>query len=209
MHQKIAALALALGMLLCGCKAAKETDGAQQALDFRSRLLNGGCSFQAELTADYGTFVQEFSLACEYSAQEGTRMCIQAPESLAGICAEVSKDGAKLVFDGTEAAFGDLAGRKVSAMAAPQILASAWAESYISLTGKEDGALRVTYLSGYDEDELTIDTWFSDGAPVRAEIACGGRTVLQAKITDFIIQEADYEDTQTNLGGYFAGQSGA
>ena len=81
---------------------------------------------------------------------------------------------------------------------------------YISLIGTEDGALHVTYLLGYDEDELTIDTWLKDGAPEYAQITCGGQTVLQAVLTDFTIQEAktDHENTQKNMGGYLVGQSG-
>ena len=196
--------------MLCACAEKTEQNAAQQALDLRQKLLGGICSFQAELTADYGEYVSEFSVSCVHSAKDGTEMTISAPQTLAGLRAQADKTGAKLVFEDTEAAFGTLTKLKLSPMAAPQLLAQAWESGYISLTGTEDGALHVTYLLGYDEDELTIDTWLKNGMPAYAEIACGGQTVLQAVLTDFTIQEAktDHENTQTDLGGYLAGQSG-
>lgn len=207
---KLAALTIGLTLALCACAGKTEQNAAQQALNLRQKLLNGTCSFQAELTADYGEYVSEFSAACMHSAEDGTTMTILAPQTLAGLTAQADKTGARIVFEDTEAAFGTLTKLKLSPMAAPQLLAQAWESGYISLTGTEDGALHVTYLLGYDEDELTIDTWLKNGAPEYAEIACGGQTVLQAVLTDFTIQEAktNHEDTQKDLGGYLVGQSG-
>ena len=210
MQFKLAALTFGLTLALCACAGKAERNTAQRALDLRQKLLSGTCSFQAELTADYGEYVSEFSVSCVHNAEDGTTMTIHAPQTLAGLRAQVDKTGAKLVFEDTEAAFGTLTNLKLSPMAAPQLLAQAWESGYISLIGTEDGALHVTYLLGYDEDELTIDTWLKDGAPEYAQIACGGQTVLQAVLTDFTIQEAktDYENTQKNMGGYLVGQSG-
>ena len=204
---KIAAIALALGMLLCGCGAAERTDGAQMALNFRQKLLSGTCSFRAELRAEYEDTVSCFTLACMHSAEAGTSMTIIQPETLAGITAQVTGEEAKIVFEDTQAAFGSLQGLGASPMTAPQILANAWESGYIALTGMEDDMLRVTYLLGYDEEELTIDTWFLAGGPVRAEISSGGQKIIDAQIADFTIQEAktDNEITQTDLGGYLPG----
>ena len=62
-----------------------------------------------------------------------------------------------------------------------------WAEGYIDAAGKEDAYLRVTYLDGYGDRELTVDTWFlaESGWPVRAEIASNGETLLKLELTNF------------------------
>lgn len=208
------AVGLALCGLLCGCAAERTADGAQQALDFRQKMLGGACSFQAKITADYEDYVCEFSLFCTHSPDGGTDMTILTPETLEGLRAHAGGDGMKVVFEDTEAAFGSLAGRSLSPMAAVQMAASAWESGYISLTGTEEGLVHVTYLLGYDDDELTVDTWLDKGAPVRAELAADGRTFLYLRLTDFTftdaVRKAETEDeiTQTDVGGYFAGQSG-
>ena len=211
MHRKLAGLLLALGVMLCACSAEKQADGTQQALEFRQKMLAGDCSFQAEITADFDTYAAQFALSCRHRGGEGTDMTITAPETLSGLCAQVDRSGAKIVFADTQASFGPLRGQKVSPMAAPQQMAQAWETGYIAAAGMEDGALRVTYLCGYDEDEVTVDTWFMDGAPIRAEISCDGELTIAMQVTDFTIRKAeiDNERTQADLGGYLAGQSGA
>ena len=63
MRKKLTALLLALPALLCACagKPAKQ-DLAQPALDFRQALLENGCSFEAEITADFEDYVYSFTL---------------------------------------------------------------------------------------------------------------------------------------------------
>ena len=85
---------------------------------------------------------------------------------------------------------------------APELLAEAWETGYIQYTGLEDGLLHVTYLCGYDEDEYRADTWFQNGAPVRAELSCDGYVAVQIDVTDFNLRKAETnnESTQTNMG---------
>ena len=196
--------------MLCGCGAKNQSDGAQMALNFRQRLLAGTCSFQAALRAEYEDTVSCFAVTCTHSAEAGTSMTIVEPETLAGITAQVTGKEAKIVFEDTQAAFGSIQGLGASPMTAPQLLANAWEAGYIALTGMEDDMLRVKYLLGYVEEELTVDTWFLAGGPVHAEISSDGQKIIDAAITDFTIQEAvaEHENTQTDLGGYLAGQSG-
>ena len=201
LRNKLAVLFLAIPALLCAC-AGKQADPAQQALDFRQALLENGCSFEAEITADFEDYVCSFTLLCEDSPDGGMQMRILAPETLAGISARVEGEQAKLVFDDTEAAFGTLSEPGISPMAAPARLAQAWRSGYIRFSGAEDGTLHVTYLCGYGEDEIRVDTWFSDSAPMRAELSCDGHTTVQIDVTDFKLRKAETnnESTQKNMG---------
>ena len=111
LRKKLTALLLALPALLCACagKPAKQ-DLAQPALDFRQALLENGCSFEAEITADFEDYVYSFTLSCEEDSDDSMQMRILAPDTLAGITAQIEGERAKLVFGDTEAAFGTLPG---------------------------------------------------------------------------------------------------
>ena len=202
LRKKLAVLALMLGAMLCACNGQENTDPAQQALAFRQDVMLNTCSFAAEISADFGDTVCRFTLSCVHTPGNGTQMTITAPETLAGLTATASEEGAKLVFDGAEAAFGTLEGLGLSPMTAPELLAEAWEAGYIQYTGLEDGLLHVTYLGGYDEDEYRADTWFRNGAPVRAELSCDGYVAVQIDVTDFNLRKAETnnESTQTNMG---------
>ena len=203
LRKKLTALLLALPALLCACagKPAKQ-DLAQPALDFRQALLENGCSFEAEITADFEDYVYSFTLSCEEDSDGSMQMRILAPDTLAGITAQIEGERAKLVFDGAETAFGTLEGLGLSPMTAPELLAEAWETGYIQYTGLEERFLHVTYLCGYDEDEYRADTWFQNGAPVRAELSCDGYVAVQIDVTDFNLRKAETnnESTQTNMG---------
>lgn len=159
----------------------------QQALDFRTQLLNAeAVRFRADVTADYEDHVYTFSLDCSYS-DGAAAVTVSEPQTLAGITAEVSEDGTKIQFGDTAVDFGTLAGGRLAPMAAGYLLGKSWTGEYISAAGEENGRLRMTVLSGYGDDELTVDTWFSPdtGVPEYCEISYEGRKVLSAVLSDF------------------------
>ena len=173
-----------LCLLLTGC-AGKQSRSDQEALDFRTALLNqAGCSFTARLQADYGEKVYAFSMDCQWS-EEQTRLMVTEPASIAGIAAVVSEDGTQLAFDGVELDFGELANGYVSPVTVPWLLAQCWMGEYIAWTGADGDQTRVTYLRGYEDKELTVDTWFSDGIPAYAEISYDGARCITAELMHF------------------------
>ena len=175
--KKILSLLLASALwLLCGC--AREDSEMQRALDFRTALLqSGGCAFTAEVTADYGEQVYRFTMDCTWSPDGGAALTLTAPQTLEGIRAEVSADGARVVYEDTAVGFESLAGGRLAPMALPYLLGSGWYEGYISACGMENGLLRMTCLEGYEEEELAVDTWLDtqSGQPCRCEISYQGR----------------------------------
>jgi hypothetical protein len=176
---------MTLCLTLSACQRTENL--TQPALDLRAAVLERGCSFTAEITADFGDTTCEFSAECRYSPDGTTEVTILAPETISGISATVADDGATLEFDGLLLDLGTLAGGHVAPLTAPAILAQCWAGEYISTVGAEGDDCLVTYLRGYDNDELTVLTRLSgeSGVPISGEVAYQGSTVLFVTITDF------------------------
>ena len=171
-------------MVFSGCGKGKEP--TQQALDFRTGLLGTeGCSFTAKIRADYGEKLYDFTLEAVCS-QEETRLTVCEPKEIAGISAVVTKNGAKLEFDGAELDFGKLANGYISPVSVPWLLAQCWMGEYISMAGSDGDLYRVTYLRGYEDEEVTVDTWFAEnGVPVYGEVFYDGVRCITVEIEDF------------------------
>lgn len=181
-RRKIAFVMLML-VMLTGCRKEEPT---QRAVDLRTALLSAqGCSFTAHIRADYGEKVYDFSLDADY-ASDKTTLTVTAPKEIAGISAVTDKDGTSLQFDGAELAMGKLANGLVSPILVPWILGQCWTGEYISCAGKDAELYRVTYLKGYDEEELQVDTWLDeDDIPVYAEIFYGDTRCITVQIENF------------------------
>ena len=179
---------MTLCLLLTGCAGADKT--MQPALDLRAALLDaGGCTFTADVTADFGETTCSFTANCTYTPEK-TRVEICSPDVLAGIAATITDDGASIEFDGVVLELGQLAGGNLAPLAAPHILAACWAGEYIRSAGHEADGTRVTYLRGYEEEELTVETLLlDDGVPSSADISYGGTAAVSAAITDFTYQK--------------------
>lgn len=180
-----------LSVLFCLCLTACNRNSVdrsmQQAIDFRTALMSaGGCAFQADVSADFGEKVYDFTVQCRYMQDEKAVLTVTKPEIIAGIEATVSADGARITFDGTELDFGHLANGRVAPMAVPWLLGRAWSSEYIHAAGKDGETVVVTYLMGYNEDEITIETWFdAAGTPVRCDISHDRQRCLAITISDF------------------------
>ena len=173
-----------LCLLLAGCTEGKDT--LSHAVEFRAALVQaGGCSFQAEITADFGETVESFTVSCEAQADGETNLTILEPETLAGITATVTQVGGKITYDGMMLDFGLLADESLAPAAAPSLMVACWSGEYISSAGNEDAYYRASYEKGYDEDVLKVDTWFENGLPIYAEVCYNDARILQLKITDF------------------------
>ena len=172
-------------LVLAGC--GKGEAPKQAALDLRTALLEaGGCTFTAEITADLGNRVYDFSVSCDYDAGNRVKVQVVEPKEIAGINAVVSGNGAAVEFEDMALDFGTMAGGNVSAMEAPWLLAECWSGAYISAAGADGELYRITYLHGYDEKELVVDTWLdSAGNPIRSEVAYDGGRCLSLVLTQF------------------------
>lgn len=148
----------------------------------------GGCSFRAELTADYGDYVVPFTLDCETEVNGPTHFTVAAPETLAGITAAVDETGGTVTYDGLMMDFGLLANGRLAPAAGPAVVAYCWSSAYLAAGGEEDGRFRATYEKDYEEKMLKVDTWFENGIPIYAEVCYNGQRILNLTISEFSLK---------------------
>lgn len=133
-----AVLMMCLCLLLGGCGG--RSQGVSPAIAFRASLVQaGGCSFRAELTADYGDYVVPFALDCKTEVNGQTHFTVAAPETLAGITAAVDETGGTVTYDGLMMDFGLLANGRLAPAAGPAVVAYCWSSAYLAAGGEEDG----------------------------------------------------------------------
>ena len=182
---KILAVILSL-FLLTGCTGKDEE--LERAMSLRTRLLSSCCSFDAEITADYGNSIQTFRVYCEGNAQGDLGFSVTAPESISGITGRIEKGEGKLSFQDTALAFPLLAEEQLSPVSSPWIFWNTLRGGYLTAAGMEDDLLRLTIDESYEEDTMTVDIWLDENdSPIRAEIFYDGRRILTLTIENFQI----------------------
>lgn len=173
-----------LCLLLSGCSS--EESVVAGAIEFRAALVQaGGCSFQAEIQADFGQTVETFAVDCQADSDGNTELTVLEPETLKDITAKVNADSGMVTYDGMAMEFGVLADGNVIPAAAPALVVRCWSSEYIASAGTEDGLYRVTYEKDYEEKMLTVDTWFKNDIPISAEVCYNGQRVLKLTITEY------------------------
>lgn len=184
MRRSFAAVFAAALILLTGCSA--EHDAMQKTLDFRQDLLSaGGCSYIADVTADYGEYLYEFTLQCTYRDGYG-ELTVLKPDLISGIRGRCSGDAATVSFDGAILEYGDLSEGNLAPLSVPWLFGSAWQSDEILFASNDEKNTRATIQKGYDEDKLILDTWFADGIPTAGEVrGTDGRRVLTVQFRDF------------------------
>lgn len=179
------ALALLVVMLTgCGAKDAE----LDRAMALRAKLLGACCSFDAEITADYGSSIQTFRVYCEGNTQGDLGFLVTAPESISGITGRIESGEGKISFQDTALAFPLLAEEQLSPASSPWIFWNTLRGGYLTAAGMEDDLLRLTIDESYEEDALTVDIWLDESDnPIRAEILYDGRRILTLTIENFQI----------------------
>lgn len=184
--KKIGALILVV-FLLAGCSNAKSY--IDRALQLRTRLYQSqGCSFTAEITADYGDQLYQFTLACQGDARGDLAFTVVAPETIAGIAGHISQQGGKLTFDDAALEFPLMADDQLTPVSAPWLLIKTLRGGHLTSAGMEGELLRLAVDDSYEEDALHLDIWLDDAdRPVQADIYYDERRILSLAIEDFQI----------------------
>ena len=174
-------------LLLAGCsKVPKELE---RGMTLRSKLLAAqSCSFEAEITADYGDKLHTFVMRCKVDSDGDISFSVTEPETIAGITGTISDEGGQLTFADTALHFELLADEQLSPVSAPWILMKTLRSGYLTSACEEEGRIRLTIDDSYEEDALQLDIWL-DGQdlPLRGEILYDGRRILSLSIKKFTI----------------------
>lgn len=173
-------------LLLIGCSA-DDTD-MNRALALREQLLISSCSFDTQITVDYGDAIYTFGMYCNSDPQGNVSFSVTDPATLCGISGMLTANGGRLIFDETALAFPMLAEGEVSPVSTPWLFLTALRSGYISSVGMEDALLRLTVNDTYAEDSLQLDIWLdATNVPQYAQITWRGRRVLSMQVSSFSI----------------------
>ncbi len=184
MWVKLSALFLCASLFLFGCKASE--DCLDKGISFRNRLLeSNGCSFQSEITADYGERVYQFSMACRADKDGNVTFEVQAPESISGICGKITGQSSAITFDDQILAFQSLTDDQITPVNAPWILLKTLRSGYIRSCAEEDGGFALVIDDSYAENALRLNISFEENVPEQCEIFWKGRRILTVAIEAF------------------------
>ncbi len=155
-------------------------------MELRTKLLERGCSFTAQIEAHPDDGTAEFTLACVCLPDGNVTLEVTEPESIAGITATVEPGARTAQFDDVGLEFGLLADGQLAPMAIPQILYGAWTQDYIREAGADEDRLSAVYLSGWGDRELTVEQWLTKGGtPLGADLWFGTKNAASVWIRDF------------------------
>lgn len=170
--------------LFCGC--GKEDSHLSQGIAFRSKLVErGGCSFQAEITADYGSDILRFCLKCEADGQGNVGFTLTEPETLSGISGSIREGGGEITYDGMIVDFGLLLQDAVAPAAAPAILINSWISGYILWGGKDGDTYQMCCEQVTEGRTLEVESFFKNELPFYAEVCYNGSRIMEIQINDF------------------------
>ena len=174
--------------LLFGCSG--ENFEMSRGIALREKLLScTTCSFEAEITADFGDTTYSFIMECQGNADGSLTFTVQKPDTISGISGVLSGKGGKITFDEDRCvAFPMLAEGEITPVSGPWVLYTALRSGYILACGMEGDLLRMTLNDTYEEEALQLDVWLdSEDRPTIAEILWNGRRVLTIRVTAFQI----------------------
>lgn len=155
-------------------------------MGLRAKMLSGGCTFDAEITADYGAQTDTFGVSCQMDSGGSVAFAVTAPEAIAGITGTLSQAGGKLTFDGSALAVPLLADGELSPVSAPWILTQTLRSGYLTACGREGTLLRAEIDDSYEADALHLDVWLTaENIPCQADILWKNRRILSLTIKNF------------------------
>ena len=174
--------------LLSACVSAcgNRVDDLAPMMQLRQDLAKAdGCSFLAEITADYGDRIYNFTLKCTTNATGDAYFEVMKPESIAGISGRVSPIGGKLEFDDQVLLFSGLTQGQITPVIAPWLMIKAITGGYISAVNND---MVVTINDTFSGDELlTLLTLQENARPSYCELFYKNRRILSLHISDFCI----------------------
>ena len=171
--------------ILAGCSGSE--DNMDRALTFRQDLLQReGCSFDCELTADYGELLYQFTLGCNADNKGNITFTVLSPESISGITGSISTTGGNIRFDDTLLGFPILSEELPTPLSAPWLFMTGLRSGYIRTSDYDNGQMSLTIADTYEDDSILMNIQFNEkDYPVSCEFIWKGRRILSMTITSF------------------------
>ena len=185
---KLAAVMIVFVCILSGCT--KEDHLLDQATNLRKAIIAAdSCSFHAVITADYGDELYTFQMDCTVDSSNNLSFTVMDPDTISGICGNISQDGAALTFEEMVLAFPVLADGQISPVSAPWVFINTLKGGYLTGCSREENGTCIYIDDSFEENPLHLQI-YTDAmmTPTYAEIIWEGQRILSVEIRDFIIQ---------------------
>lgn len=178
------AVCLICVLFLSGCS--KNTE-MEQALALRQQVLSSeGVSFLANITADYGDEIYNFSLDCFFDTFGNMTFSVTSPASIAGITGKISNDRGALTFDKEVLVFDLMTDDELSPVSFPWILMRSLRSGYLAACGRAGDYNQLILDDSYEDDALQISMLIdSGGIPRNADIIWKNRRISAVSIESF------------------------
>lgn len=156
-------------------------------MELRQNLQRSkGCTFQAQITADYKEELYQFQLECSSDELGNVTFTVISPETIAGISGRIDDAGGKLTFDDKMLAFPVLAEGLITPVSAPWVFIKTLRSGYITSAGSDGEDIHATINDSFEEQALQLDFWFDgENVPKRCEIIWQGRRILSMNVEEF------------------------
>ena len=193
MRRSLAMCVLMMIPLLTACGGGAGSGSEELALTIRGEYLSaGGCTAQAEITADYGQRVYTYTVQLDVEGEE-TALTVTAPEMVAGVRARCAGGESWLEYDGAVLETGPLTPDGLSPLGGAAALWEAARSGFMDSCTMErldqTETLRVLCRSPELEAGEGLETtlWFDadSHALLRGELAWEGRTVIPCILSGF------------------------
>lgn len=179
------AILFAVLLFFSGCRSSDTA--IDPAIKLRNQLLEGsGCSFTAEISADYGDEIYEFTLDCVFDQQGNMNFTVVKPENIESITGKIESSGGSLTFDGSMLAFPVLADDLITPVSSPWFIVNTLRSGYLVACGKAQGGYQIKLDDSFTDHMIRVDVWTdSQLNPLSGEIQWDGRRILTIKIIGY------------------------
>ena len=176
--------ALMITLLLNGCgnaAAGRKLDDMQKTLAAAREI-----SMTADVTANLGEERFSCTLRCA-SSPEGFTVEVLAPETVAGVCARISRDGAAIEYDGLSLGVGGLGPDASPVPALPLLTQALCGGSTMRDWSEREGEQTLYVRESYGTEDTSVSVWYDAQTltPVHAEFQREGITVIRCEIREF------------------------
>ena len=173
-----------LVFLLSGCGNSGTLP--DRALALRDKILESdGCSFQCEITADYGEKQYVFSMDCKTDREGNLVFAVTKPATIHGITGKINTSGGAITFDDKVLAFQTMADGQITPVSAPWLLMKTLRSGYIKGVSEDDDGYQIAIDDSYEEKTFQLNVEVEDNYPECCEIFWEGRRVLTVKVEEF------------------------
>lgn len=169
-------LLLLLALLFVACWG--ERSAEETILALREQFLTSQQRFTAELVADYGTYVHQFTLGF---CSAHRRLTVLQPEILAGIDISISESGTVIHFDGAQIDTGPITQDGLSPLAALPVIHDQWQHGHITQSFYESFlGIETVVMETMVTDNVAHITWFDleTFIPIKSTLLENGRSVI-------------------------------